>query len=560
MAIDFPPALPPQLTTVQYIESVAAAGAPYVGSVNGYELRVSGTHYLSSVELDAIFKAAKTPSQAIFLMNSLVLRKGHLLVTMQYAPDGSVVYIHALQAKVAGIEGDGIQDFFIDLNGDEDLTRAEFERARVMANVKSQRSGLDYSISYKVDQQNPEDITLVFDETPVEDYDATDVFVQFGNQGSRYVGRYFGDAGISHNFENGIRATFGYETAFTDMGESRNGEDYHRFQLAADRAFKAGLYGISASHTEYTQEFGPVSTTTTTTAGGTPLCDLLGPLGAVLGCGPTTTTTTTTQDLSLDANIDTFGLSGEQVLSADLNHRFNLFERIDYIDSQIDAGAFGSLQDEKYGTLELGAKYFSASVLNGNTFRWSAQLSVKAGVTGDSGTLGTATSASPEVGPATRTAEFVAVLPKLAAKLPISDASEFNINFSAQLADEQLPQQQQWVLGGMSAMSAYLPGVLSGDTGLFTVADFTHKFTVAGIDISAAVFAEYGSARFENAGGELGDVRSLADVGGRIGADLGWGVRLDAVAATPIMDDGFSSSDELEKLEADFYFVLKKVF
>lgn len=557
MAIDFPPALPPQLTTVQYMQSVAGTGTPYTGLVNGYELRVSGTHYLSNDELDAIFTAAKTPSQAIFLMNSLALRKGHLLVTMQYAPDSNVVYIHALQGKVSDVQGEGVDEYFTALIGDENLTRAEFERARVMANVTSQRTGLDYSVTYKADAQNPEDVALIFEATPVADHDATDVFFQIGNQGSRYVGRYFGDAGISHNFDNGTRATFGYETAFTDLGESREGEDYHRFQLGVDRAFSAGLYGITASHTEYSQDFGSVSVPGSVTAG-TPLCGLLGPLGALLGCG--SSVGGGTQNLSLDADINAVALTGEQVLSADLTHRFNLFERVEYIDSQIDAGAFGSLQDEKYGTVEFGAKYFAAQLIDGKTLRWSAQLSLKAGVTGDSGTLGTAIATSPEIGPATRTAEFITILPKFSAKLPLSDSSEINLNFSAQYADEQLPQQQQWVLGGMSAISAYLPGVLSGDSGFFTVADFTHKFTVGGLDLSAAVFAEYGSANFENASGAAGDDRSIADVGGRIGAKLGWGVTIDAVAARSVMDDGFASSEELEKLEADFYVVLKKVF
>ena len=39
MAIDFPPALPPQLTTVAEISTTAGASAPYIGLVNGYELR-----------------------------------------------------------------------------------------------------------------------------------------------------------------------------------------------------------------------------------------------------------------------------------------------------------------------------------------------------------------------------------------------------------------------------------------------------------------------------------------------------------------------------------------
>jgi hemolysin activation/secretion protein len=83
---------------------------------------------------------------------------------------------------------------------------------------------------------------------------------------------------------------------------------------------------------------------------------------------------------------------------------------------------------------------------------------------------------------------------------------------------------------------------------------------IAGMDVSAAVFAEYGAAWFENVSGSAGDERSIADAGVRVSADLGWGVSLDAVAATPLTDDGFVSSSELERLEADFYVVLKKVF
>jgi hemolysin activation/secretion protein len=568
MAIDFPPALPPQLTTVAEISTTAGASAPYIGLVNGYELRVTGSHYLNETELAAIFETAKTPSQAIFLMNSLTLRKGHLLVLTQYAPEGSTVYIHAVQASVVAIEGEGVAEYFSDLQGDPDLTRAEFERARVMANVKSQRTGVNYSATFFVDDNDPEAVSLLFEPAPVEDYDATDFFVQFGNQGSRYVGRYFGDIGMNHNFANGSRVGLGYETAFTDLGESRGGEDYHRFQLTADKPFSSGLYGITASHTEYSQHLGYRAGSASAPGGGV-VCDLLSVLGL---CLPTTGATAG-QSIDLDADINALALTGEQVLASDFSYRINLFQRLEYVDSTLDISGFGSLQDESYATLELGAKYFSAETVGDGQFRWSAQLSLKGGLTGDSGTLGSYDSfrarylaenpgaaSAPEVTPAARTAEFIAVLPKIAAKFPLSKETELNASFFAQYADEQLPQQQQWVLGGMKSISAYLPGVLSGDSGYFADVSLQRKLNIAGMDVSAAVFAEYGAAWFENVSGSAGDERSIADAGVRVSADLGWGVSLDAVAATPLTDDGFVSSSELERLEADFYVVLKKVF
>ena len=567
MAIDFPQALPPLLTTVEQISTTAGASTPYIGMVNGYELRLTGSHYLNETELEAIFSSAKTPSQAIFLINSLVLRKGHLLVVMQYAPEGNVVYIHGVQAHVASIEGDGIGEYFQALQGDNDLTRADFERARVMANVKSQRTGVNYSASFEIDDNEPELATLVFEPELVDDFDATDFVVQFGNQGGRYVGRYFGDVGLNHNFSDGSRLGVGYETAFTELGESRGGEDYHRIQLAIDKPFSSGLYGVTASHIEYGQHLGYSSGTSTATAD--PFCELLAGLGL---CSPTTTTSGG-QSIDLEADIDAVGLSGEQVLASDLSYRLNLFERIEYIDSQLDVKGVGSLQDEKYGTVELGAKYFSAETAGDMKFRWSAQLSLKAGVTGDSGTLGTydkfkanyiaanpGATEAPQVVPAARTAEFITVMPKIAAKLPLSKETELNASFFAQIANEQLPQQQQWVLGGMKSISAYLPGVLSGDSGYFAELSLQRKLLIAGVDVNAGAFIEYGAAWYENASGAAGDERSIVDAGVRASADLGWGVNLEAVVALPIADDGFAPSVELERLESDFYFVLKKVF
>lgn len=571
MAIDFPSALPPQQATVVQIAEWAGASNIYQGVVNGYQIRVSGDHYLSREQLDKIFKSATTPSQAIFLMSSAALRNGHMLVSMQYAPDGEAIYVHALQARVVELKGGEISTFFTDLKDKPSLSRAEFDRARVMANVRSERTGIDYSVSYTVDENTPERVAMVFSGEPREDHDATDLVFKFGNQGSRYVGRYFGDVGLSHNFDDGSRATAMVETAFTDLGESRGGEDYYRVQLTADRPFAAGLYGVSAGHTEYSQDLGSSSTSSTTTASNSGLiCDVLGVLGL---CTPSSTATISTQRVGLDAKINTLGISGEQVLFSDLSSRLNVFERLDYIDSQIDVGVFGNLQDEKYATLELGGKYFSADLRGPKALRWSAQLSLKAGVTGDTGSLGTykeyraqylannaGATTAPQVVPSARTAEFISLMPRFTAKLPIAGAGDLRLNTMAQLANEQLPQQQQWVLGGMGSISAYLPGVLAGDSGYYGKLDYAQSLRVLGIDIEPEVFVEYGSAWFENAAGEDGEARSIVDAGVRFNTDLAWGVQVDAVIARAIADDGFANSSTLKPYETDFYFSLKKIF
>ncbi|MGJ8686524.1 MAG: ShlB/FhaC/HecB family hemolysin secretion/activation protein [Spongiibacteraceae bacterium] len=564
MAIDLPPVLPPQLSTAAHIESYRGAAAPYVGVVNGYELRVTGSHHLTEQELSLIFTAAKTPSQAIILMNTLTNKKGYLLVSMQYAPDNQIVHVHAIQARVAGVKGETrVLEYFSDLKGEKDLSRAEFDKARVMANVHSQRVGLDYAVSYDVDPANPEDVSMVFNATPRDDHSNTDLALKLGNQGSRYVGRYFGEAALSHNFANAVRASVGYQTAFTDLGESRGGDDYHRVNFSVDRPFEFGLYGITGSHTQYTQELQSL-----TTSGGNEglLCDVLGLLGL---CTPQSVAI---QTLDVDAEIDSVGLSGEQVLSSDINYRFNMFERLEYVDSLIEGKSVGVLQDEAYGTAEVGVKYFSANLVANKTLSFSSQISVKGGITGDSGTLGRydefqasyfasnpGATAAPQVVSSARTAKFIAIKPKLGLKLPLSASNSLNADFVAQFSDEQVPQQQQWVLGGVGSMSAYLPGILAGDSGYFTKFTFAHKTEVAGIKLTASAFAEHGTAWFENADGAAGDERNITDAGVRLQATLLAEIELEAVVARNIADDGIAQS-VLDAAEADFYITLKKVF
>jgi hypothetical protein len=557
MAIDLPQALPPQLVTLQEIQSHSSS-APYVGTVNGHQLMVSGQHYLSNGELDRVMAAAKTTSQAIILMNAQVALKGRYLVSMTYAPDDKVVHVHAVQKQVSGVEGDGIAEYFDSLVGDKDLTRSEFDRARVMANVKSERVGVNYSSSFRIDS-NGEGVTLVLNPQPVENHDATGLTLQLGNQGSRYVGRYFGDIGLSHNFRGGATASIAYEGAFTEWGESRDGEDYHRIQVGLDKPFSSGLYGMTASHVEYSQNLG-----STGGDGSQLLCQALGALGLCTPASPGSAS------VDLTADINVVGLGGEQVLYSDIDYRFNLFEHLEYVDSQIEVDGFDSIQDEKYATLEFGAKYFAAHVIsNQRLLRWSAQLSVKGGVTADDGTLGTyddfiaanpGAALSSQVSPAARTAEFITLKPKLSINLPISDSGSLNFSILGQLSDEQVPQQQQWVLGGISSISAYLPGVLAGDSGYFGVVNYEHQIDLSGLKITGSVFAEYGVAWYENVSGTAGDERSIADAGVRFSTDFGWGVTLDAVAARNIADDGFEANEEIESLEADFYVVLKKVF
>jgi hemolysin activation/secretion protein len=139
----------------------------------------------------------------------------------------------------------------------------------------------------------------------------------------------------------------------------------------------------------------------------------------------------------------------------------------------------------------------------------------------------------------------------------LADHYELAMNLDAQFSDgTQLPQQQQYVLGGMNSLSAYLPGVLIGDNGYFVHAALNAKYRAWGMPVEASIFAEYGATNFSDVSGELGMEQSLADAGVRFSASLGYGFETEFVAAVPLMDKVVDKA-RVDSLESDFFWRLR---
>ena len=145
--------------------------------------------------------------------------------------------------------------------------------------------------------------------------------------------------------------------------------------------------------------------------------------------------------------------------------QFSLTERIEFIDSTIDQeGRSEKLLDENYQVVELGGRYtlnrFQSE--EQNAARLNASLKLRAGF-GDGGTLdrydeyraayqqANPGQPVPDIVAPARTAEFIALLPSLSYEQRITDGVTMKTTARGQFADEQLPQQQQFVLGGGDA-------------------------------------------------------------------------------------------------------------
>lgn len=548
MAIDLPPAVPPTLVNASYISDYASSASAYVGKVGSFELRVTGNHHLNNDELDKIFEVAKSPDQAILLISSATNRKGHLLVNTLYSREQTVIYVHALQANLSNVTGDeAITPYFKGLEGDSDLKRSEFDRARAMANIKSDRTGVDYSVGYQVAESDPGQVAMVFEAEPQEDADRTDLSLKLSNEGSRFAGRYYADAGLKHSTMGGTDLSLDYQKAIPEWGESRDGDDYDQITLGINKPFSFGLYGLRVSQAEYTQDF-------TSTTAATAICDPVLNLLCMPGAPAATTTSV------FDAEIQRIALTGEQVLSSDIDRRFSLYQELELIDSTIEDEGGNDLQDEVYTTLELGGKYQRANKLGSDKLlNYTLNASVKGGIDDDGGTLeSTPTATGVAVGK--RVGDFIVFKPRAAVQIGNRKNTTLDLDIAAQLADDQLPQQQQWVLGGVNSISSHLPGVIVGDSGVFARLGLNH--TLANTDsfeLIGGVFAEYGEANFEDASGAAGDTVSISDIGIRLTAKFEDTLEINLVVADSISEKNLSDTF-LEQTEADFFASAKVVF
>lgn len=559
MAIDLPPVIPPANADAAYVKAAQSASASVVeANINGTTVRVYGNEHLSDSDLRDLLNSAKTPSEAVINLAKRYYQDGHLLVKVDYARLLDSVAILVKQLRLNTVTGaEEIQPYFSGLAGDADLSIAEFHRAKVLADLRSRRAGYDYEISYV--EQGEDAVDLQLTRKAIEDHDATEIIVEANNKGSRFLGRYFGLVGVKHKFESGTQASLSYQTAFTDLGESRDGEELNQVSVSVDHPFASGLYGIDFNYVDYLRE--PQGTLTT--PGG---CAIL-----FLGCTPAQSTTVSTE---LDAEIMQLSLRGEQVLYSTPWRQFSLTQRIEFIDSTIDQeGRSDSVLDENYQVLELGGRYtlnrFQSK--EHNAARLNASLKIRAGF-GDGGTLdnyneyrsnyqqANPNQPVPDIVAQARSAEFIALLPSLSYEQRIGDGLTLTSSARAQFADEQLPQQQQFVLGGMDSLSAYLPGVLIGDEGYHLKVSLNKAIEAAeGLKLTPSLFAEYGGSWYNNTSSDFGDEQALADAGLRLKLEYGDFLYSELVAARSIYDD-VVSEDYAESLEADFYWRLRLTF
>ncbi len=567
MAIDLPPVIPPQASTAERIEqhSASLSQSSYEAVVAGYTLRITGNRYLSVEQLDSLMSAASTPAQAINAVNQAYYQQGHLLTTVYFAQRGNTIYGHVVNGSLADIKAPAkIRSYFSGLIGDDDLLRREFDAKRVLANLQSDRSGVDYSVSYQVGA-DPSAYTMVFTERPKIDHDATKLSVAANNYGNRFLGRYFGALAATHDFSSGVQLQLLYDRALTELGEVNGGDYYDGYTLRVNYPTPLGLYGLEARYIDYAR-YADASVTSTSDpafSGGSCdvalLCALLGDSGGDLSVGGGETLTST-ERVYLQSETLSLALTGEQVLMSDSFYRLTLTERLEYIDSTIDVRGAGNLLDEPQANVEVGLKFNRLMHLAGLPSKLTAQAFVDVGVKPDSGTFAT-DDRDGVVFIGRRTSEFVVFKPRFSLQSAVVDWAHLTVSASGQYSDgSQLPLQQQYYLGGNNGLSAYLPGVLVGDSGHYAKVKFEGSgLPLFGLEVKPSLFIEQGWLWYEDARGDAGDTRSISDAGVALKVSYKESLSSELVVARPLSDNNIDKR-LLKAAEVDFFWRLKLNF
>jgi hypothetical protein len=532
MAIDYPPPAEPQQGDAQQIQQAAAALGTY--TYKDTQIHLLGDRVAGDGAVKRVIDGAPSLSDAVRGIAKLYHDAGYPAAHLTYALVGQDLYVLAVLGGVSRVDvKPGLQPFFNGLAGDKPLTDTELEPRRILASIYADRAEISALPQFGPDSQAlpPLPPSAAPDAAPTTpapadigpDYvmtmkdvgdkpEQTQIKVDLGNPGNRYVGRYFADvdARAGTNWGDEIHTT----TRFGLHGLNSGGDNGTYFEQDANwnRVTPWGVGGLNGRYIHY----------------------------------------------NADPNeIEPAGLYGQLYLYeaywltpvyADINSHLSLSAKIDRTDKRAYLNTGDTqIQEEIYNSGELTALYARAFDLILPT-DFDAGVAVRKGFS----------SGSPADGVDVR---YFLVRPTARLLWHLGDRYTFSVEGLAQFSNDTVPEQQQWVLGGVGNISAYLPGVAIGDRGYLLRAQAgAGDYDYSGMSISPKLFVEYAKSGYANDASAdpalTGPRPGFADVGGEIGIKL-----TDWLSGAVDGAWGFTHSEvssyQLDKSDARVFFRLE---
>ena len=518
-----PPAPVPDAVTA----APAAAGATFYVDGQGFRYSVTGNTLLPQATIESILKAAATPKAAVDALNNAYVDAGYLFVVIGGQVENKLVALQVVQGRIAEMEvPPDVLPFVKNLSDRNDLTRNQLLRETAMLDLYEQRQGKRPAASFGKAAEIG-GTRLVITEEPIPEAKPWSAGLAFSNLSGRFSSRYTVGGNAAIRPGNGLELTAAYNQGLPGLTTESSGATYKSGGLGASIVTPWGLYGLSYLKTDYQ----------------------IGEAGAPFYPA---------------GENEQGGINGSQIVFASPTSRLATTQSLMRYSNQqtVDLAAPGQaevrypLVDQNYTVVSAGAAYNAGFALWGQNAALNAGLTVAKGISGRSGSFVPADPGIPDP-------RFLLVQANatLQAALPYDITAAATI--TAQHADATLPQAQQWVLGGFGNLSAWLPAVLVGDSGVLgraTVASRSYQW--GGYSISAGGYAEAGMARLDHRGRGEPYTRGLGDVGLTLTGSAPFGTTLTLAYAFPVWYRNVEGAvrQSVDSNRANLYFTLNQTF
>ncbi|MGH8461868.1 MAG: hypothetical protein ACRESS_09695 [Stenotrophobium sp.] len=517
MSIELPPPPQPRLGSVETLQPQAGVGVAV--AFQTYQIHVSATGVLDEAGIRNAIGVATDLSGAVRNIGAAAYLAGYPAAQVTYALSGQNLFVLVTPGKISGIRApEPLQPYLNGLQHADPLTASALEGHRTLASMAADRAGVTIYPVFEPDGSGGQ--VLDFEKNNKET-DPTTVKGELSNVGNRYASRYFLDLDLKTASAWGDEFHAFWRHGLSQLDNKGQDGDFNEQDLAWNRVTPYGVFGAGGRYVNYFYH-----------AAGIPL----------------------------DGRIDSGELSWLYPLYADFTRRLTFQSKVDRIDKraslQDTVGTFPAgttLNRQLYTSGELGLSYAQNFELIAHRWSFEGGVSLRKGFGSDERN-------NPQV---LANQGYLLYRPAMRLKFYWNNQIDSGIEGSGQLSNNTLPEEQQWVLGGVGNLTSVLPGVSLGDKGYLARA-FTEVAgpTVLGIALTPKIFVEQGGARYARPttlNGQTVGTQKLVDVGAELGFKFARFIDGSFAYAHLISDQNISHATE-DTARAQLYFRIAAKF
>lgn len=438
-----PLALPPPAPQQAEVETLRASAGTLQIAWQQYRLYLNAPAGMGEDRVRGAVASADNLSNAVRAIAALARAAGYPAARVLYALSGNDLFITVSAGGLSGSEGDTrYTPYFAGLAQTQPLSDAALEPRRILATAHADRAGETVTGEWLPDGEN---FRLKLRSDPSQP-DSAGAGFSISNPGSRFVGRHFVDLSLNKGTQQGDDFRVLVRKDLAAWNDDQKSEHYEEGNFSWSRVTPYGIFGSGLRGVEY--------------------------------------------DVKLSGNIyNGQMLQGEMYwfypLSARQTQRWSLIAKLDRTRKTTDLTGGAQLQSELYSSAELAQAWSQRFTMYERPLTTDLSLTLRQGLSDEKLQISSA--------------QGDYFLWRPAARLSSTGATAYGVTLevSAQLSADTVPEQSQWVIGGLGSLTAFLPGLAVGDRGISgrVLADIG-SYDLWDVSWKPRLLAEYASAEF----------------------------------------------------------------